>query len=273
MTRLVLLLILGLRLTGFSAQIGPENGHLLIAGGDALGRAIPQTFVKLAGGTNARVVIIPTATEDWRIGNGDEIRFRNLGVTNISYLHTRDRRKADTKQFVQPLQKATGVWFSGGRQWRLADAYLGTRVQTNILSVLERGGIVGGDSAGATFIGSYLVRGDTHTNVRMMGDHEVGLGLLKNVGIDQHVLRRNRQFDLIEVVEAKPHLLGIGIDESTAILVTGNRFEVIGASYVAIYDHKTMKESGQPFYLLSPGQEFDLVKREVNAEVRFRFRR
>jgi cyanophycinase len=265
------LLIMCLPWTATSAEVGPENGHLLIAGGDALGRAIPQKFVELAGGTNARLVIIPTASENWRIYNGDELRFQKLGVTNITYLHTQNRKTANTKSFNRPLQTATGVWFSGGRQWRLADAYLGTSVQTNIQTVLDRGGIVGGDSAGATFIGSYLVRGDTQSNVKMMGDHEVGLGLLKNAGIDQHLLRRNRQFDMVEVIEAKPHLLGIGIDESTAILVTGDRLEVVGASYVAIYDHETMKATKQPFFLLAPGQAFDLAKRELAPPPRFRF--
>ena len=118
--------------------------------------------------------------------------------------------------------------------------------------MLQRGGVVGGSSAGATILGSYLVRGDTATNTIMMGDHEEGFAFLRDTAIDQHLLRRNRQFDLIEVIEAHPHLLGIGIDEDTAIVVEGDRFEVMGQSYVVIYDHERLLDSGGT--VLLPGR-------------------
>ena len=151
-------------------------------------------------------------------------------------IHTYDRRKADTDSFAAPIREAQGVWFTGGRQWRLADSYLDTKVHEALIELLERDGVIGGSSAGATILGSYLARGDTSSNTIMMGDHEEGLDFIHNVAIDQHLLRRNRQFDLLEVIEAKPELLGIGIDEDTAIVVRDNQFEVIGKSYVVIYD-------------------------------------
>jgi len=83
-----------------------------------------------------------------------------------------------------------------------------------------------------------MVRGDTKGNTIMMGEHEVVLGFLKNVTIDQHVLRRNRQFDVIEVIEKHPELLGLHFDENTAIVVRGDTFEVIGPSYVLVYDNE-----------------------------------
>ncbi len=95
-----------------------------------------------------------------------------------------------------------------------------------------------------------------------MGDHEEGLGFLKNVAIDQHLLRRNRHFDLIEIIEARPELLGIGIDEDTAIIVRGDNFEVMGSGYVAIYDANKMIDSGGQYYFLAPGDRFNLVTRE-----------
>ncbi len=133
--------------------------------------------------------------------------------------------------------------------------------------MLDRGGIIGGSSAGATIQGSYLARGDTKTNTIMMGDHEEGLGFLKGTAVDQHLLQRNRQFDLIEIIEAHPELLGIGLDENTAILVRGNEFEVIGQSYVAIYDHNSMIDTGGQFYFLGPGDYFDLTEREAFRRV------
>ena len=97
----------------------------------------------------------------------------------------------------------------------------------------------------------------------MMGDHEVGLGFLRNVAIDQHLLRRNRQFDLLEVITAHPELLGIGLDENTAIIVQGDEFEVIGASYVVIYDAERQLDSGGQFYFLAPGDRYNLKAREA----------
>jgi cyanophycinase len=164
---------------------------------------------------------------------------------------------------VTSLKEARGVWFSGGRQWRLADAYLDTKVHRELEALLERGGVIGGSSAGATIQGSYLVRGDTKTNTIMMGDHEEGFGFLRGVAIDQHLLRRNRQFDLIEVIEARPDLLGIGIDENTAVIVRGDMFEVMGESYVAIYDYNKTLDSGGRFYFLAAGDRFDLGTRQA----------
>ena len=112
-------------------------------------------------------------------------------------------------------------------------------------------------------MGSFLVRGDTHTNTVMMGDHLEGFALLKNVGIDQHLLRRNRQFDLLEVIEAHPELLGIGIDEDTAIVVEGDRFEVIGQSYAVIYDNQRKIPPDGRFFFLAPGDRYHMGSREA----------
>ena len=169
---------------------------------------------------------------------------------------------ADTDEFVAPLRRARGVFFGGGRQWRLADAYLNTLTHQELLALLDRGGVISGSSAGASIMGSFLVRGDTKTNTVMMGDHVEGFGLLKNVGIDQHLLRRNRQFDLLEVIESHPELLGIGIDENTAIVVQGDRFEVIGQSYAVIYDNRRKIPPAGRFYFLAPGDRYDMGTRE-----------
>jgi len=246
-------------------EIGPASGSLVIVGGAMEDTTIVRTFLELAGGGDAPIVVIPTA------GEGDDYdhfypglgQFRAMGAKNLIVLHTRDRSVADTEAFARPLREARGVWLSGGRQWRLADSYLGTLTEAELRGVLERGGVIGGSSAGATIQGSYLVRGDTRTNTVMMGDHQEGFGFLRNTAIDQHLLRRNRHFDLVEVIEAHPELLGIGIDENTAIVVRGDEFEVIGEGYVAIYDHGAMLDGGGRFYFLAPGDRFDLGRREA----------
>lgn len=251
-------------------EVGPSNGSLVIVGGAMRDPGIMKRFLDLAGGPDAPIVVIPTA------GGADQYdqfyqglsAWRDQGATHLTVLHTNDRAVADSDEFVQAIREASGVWFPGGRQWRLADSYLGTRTEQELWNLLERGGVIGGSSAGATIQGSYLARGDTRTNTTMMGDHEQGFGFLRNTAIDQHVLKRNRQFDLIEIIQARPELLGIGIDENTAIVVRGDDVEVIGQSYVLIYDHQRMTGNGELFYFLAPGDRFNLATREARRPTR-----
>ncbi|MEM7126901.1 MAG: cyanophycinase [Chloroflexota bacterium] len=249
-----------------STQIGPTTGSLVLVGGGRLkDPTILHRFVTLAGGPSAPIVIVPTAAEEDYYGPYSPY-LENLvavGASQFTVLHTRDRKEADSVEFVRPLEEAQGVWFSGGRQWRLADSYLHTRTHEALQDVLNRGGVLGGTSAGATILGDFLVRGDTAGNELMIGDHQKGFGFLSNVTVDQHLLRRNRQFDLIAVIKEYPHLLGIGIDEDTAIVVRGNHFEVIGNSYVAIYDAESQIDPDGLFYFLAPGDRFDMHTRET----------
>jgi cyanophycinase len=267
MKRSLLAVLLVVAAVAFTAaqQVGPKNGSLVIVGGAMQDPAIIKRFIDLAGGPDAPLVVVPTAGE---AAHYDQYwsglrQFRENGARNLTVLHTRDPKLADAEAFVKPITTARGVFFGGGRQWRLADAYLNTRTQRELQALLDRGGVIGGSSAGATILGSFLVRGDTKGNEQMIGDHVVGFGFLKNSAIDQHLLRRNRQFDLIEVVGKHPELLGIGIDENTAIVVEEDRFDVIGRGYVAIYDAKHATRPAAKFYLLAPGDRFDLVKREA----------
>lgn len=259
----------------FSQTTGPENGRLLIVGGAMKSEAIVQKFIELAGGLEAKIVVIPTAGGQSAYDQNASLagRLRLLGASDVTVLHTTDPKTANTEVFAEPLRHADAVWFGGGRQWRLVDAYKNTLTEQLLWKLLERGGVIGGSSAGATIQGSFLARGDTRNNQIMMGDHQEGFGFIKNIAIDQHVLARNRQFDLLEIMKAHPHLLGIGIDENTAIVVQGNRFEVLGESYVLIYDGTFWSREGSSlkslpakealFYLLRSGDAYDLLKRQV----------
>ena len=253
-------------------QVGPRNGSLVIVGGAMRDQAIVAKFIELAGGANEPIVIIPTAgggdDDDYDQDCGCLRQFRAAGAKNLTVLHTYDRNEAQTSKFVQPIREARGVWFVGGRQWRLADSYLNTKTHEELWALLDRDGVIGGSSAGATIQGSYLARGDSRTNTIMMGDHEEGLAFVKNVAIDQHLLRRNRQFDLLEITAARPDLLGIGIDENTAIVVQGDEFEIIGESYVVIYDNQKQIDSGGDFYFLRAGDRFNLATREASRDER-----
>lgn len=223
--------------------IGPANGSLLIHGGSSSGRLDQETidqFVSLAGGRGSAIVYIPTAQEEANISkkNAETGRFHGLIST---VLHTRDTDEANLDSFVDPIRNATGVFIEGGRQPRLAKSYLNTRTHRELENLLDRGGVIAGTSAGATMIGSFLVRnqGAPDYDQTMMVDSnhpQEGFGFIKNVAIDQHISARGRENDLVEVIESHPELLGIGIDEYTAIHVQGDRFKVIGGGGVYIHD-------------------------------------
>jgi cyanophycinase len=252
---------------------GPASGSLLIAGGGRLSDKIIKRFIDLAGGDEAMIVLVPTA------GGADSYPdsicnfLRSAGAGNIMILHTDNRDTANSAYFTKSLEKATGVWFGGGRQWHLVDSYKGTLAEKRFRDVLDRGGVIGGSSAGATIQGSFLVRGDTKNNQIMMGDHQEGFGYISNIAIDQHVLARNRQFDIYGILREKPGLLGIGIDEGTAVVVRRDTMEVIGASYVLIYDGsfwsregndlKILPERDHLFYTLRSGDRYNLHERKV----------
>ncbi len=246
-----------------AASIGPSRGTLVIVGGGQLGPEIVNRFIELAGGKDAPMVYIPTAAEGTPPTSAQKTFLARAGVKNVVILHTRDRKEADSETFVAPLKTARAVWFEGGRQWRLVDSYLNTRTEKELFRVLQRGGVIGGSSAGATIQGSYLVRGAREGNTIMMAPgYEIGMGFLRDSAIDQHVITRHREDDLNPVIQRHPGLLGIGIDESTAIVVHGNTFEVIGKSKVFIHDarHKQGAD-GKRYYTLSAGDRFDLKKR------------
>ncbi|MBS1824495.1 MAG: cyanophycinase [Acidobacteria bacterium] len=246
-------------------KIGPSRGSLVVVGGGTMPPALIHRFLDLGGGKNAPFVFIPTA------GDADQYDEKWLGTKflskagaeHITILHTRDRKVADSEEFVAPIRKAGGVWFGGGRQWRLVDSYLNTRTHKELWKLLDRGGVIGGSSAGATIQGSYLVRGAREGNTIMMAPgYEQGMGFLRNVAVDQHLLKRNRQDDLVPVIAKHPHLLGIGIDEGTAIIVQGDTAEVMGDSKVAVYDAKYgTGPDGKKYYFLNAGDKLNLASR------------
>jgi cyanophycinase len=252
-----------------AADHGPEKGTLVIVGGNMQDPAIVKRFIDLAGGPDAPIVIIPTAGEaddDYDQYWSGLRQWRENGARQLTVLHTRDRKVADSEAFVKAIREARGVFFAGGRQWRLADSYLNTRTHRELTALLNRGGVVGGSSAGASILSSFMVRGDTKGNEKMIGDHTVGLGFLKNAAVDQHLLRRNRQFDMLEVIDQHPELLGIGLDEDTAIVVQGDRFDVIGKSYVVVYSNKPVVGSNGRFYFMGAGDRFDMKERKPTRQ-------
>jgi cyanophycinase len=250
----VLLLLAATQAIFAQSQIGLASGSVIAGGGGGLGSSIWQRFVSLAGGPESLIIVIPTAREPVSAAPDTE-RLHGVGAKNIGVRHTTDRKVADSEEFVEPLKRARGVWISGGRQHHLVDSYLNTRTVTELRSVLARGGVVGGSSAGASILGSYLIRGGDDNDTVMAPGYEQGFGLLRGLAIDQHLLARQRETDMLDVIAAHPHLLGVGIDEQTAVVVQGDWMEVLGPSKVAIY------EQGKPYFFLANGARYNLRTR------------
>lgn len=258
----------GIALCGqqFAPSHGPKNGYLIIGGGGNFTRDIPR-MIQMAGGKHARIVVIPTAAVGapsdtaaltWRYCSNPQ----TFGGTHCTVLHAADRAVADSEAFVKPLETATGVWLAGGRQWRLADVYLGTRTLREIVALLDRGGVVGGGSAGASIQASFLVRGSEHpddSRIVIAPGHSTGFGLFTNTAIDQHVDTRLRQNGLRFVLAVDPEILGLGLDERTSITVHGDGLVVNGPGRVAVWDGQQHK--GKGYYYLHTGDRFDTVTR------------
>jgi cyanophycinase len=214
---------------------GGIRGWLFIHGGGGVSDELRGKFLELAGGKAARIVVIPTASE-WADSGEGEVRawycdpWKERGAADVQLLHTRSRERANAAEFVQPLRQATAVWFGGGDQSKIADAYLGTAVERELFALLARGGAIGGTSAGAAIQSRTMIAGGQ--DEPLMG---VGFDFLPGAIIDQHFLARQRQARLRRAVADHPGHIGLGIDERTALLVQAGKMSVIGESTVSVF--------------------------------------
>jgi len=257
-------------------EYGPPKGTLVVVGGGSLeGTGILERFIQLAGGPDASFVIVPTAggnkNQDGTVREYKEADiiapWLKRGIKNVRMLHTHDPKVADTEAFAAILRTADAVWFNGGRQWNIVDSYMNTLTYREFHNVLARGGVIGGSSAGATIQGDYLVRGAIAGPQIMMTpekEHERGFNFLRRTAIDQHINARNRWDDLIPVIQKMPELLGIGLSEGTAIVVTGDRFEVAGKWKVAVHDNTRLYQPWEkPYFVLSAGDVYNMKARKI----------
>ncbi len=242
------------------------GGALVIVGGGGMPPAVTRKFIELAGGPDALIVVLPTANPDplpARFGEGT--MFERAGARNVRVLAARELKDVEDPKNLEVLKKARGVWFGGGRQWRFVDAYAGTKAEALFHDVLKRGGVIGGSSAGASIQAEYLVRGSPLGNFEMMCEgYERGLGFLPGVAVDQHFSQRNRFADMTALMKTYPQLLGVGIDEATALIVRGHVAEVMGRNKVQFYDARKPAVPGGPDYeVVRPGGRYDLKARRA----------
>ncbi len=254
--------------TGGVPRVGPARGTVVVVGGGSMGPEIYMAFIDAAGGPEALILMVPNAggADSYPQDRPSLRGWRAAGAKNIQTLFTKDRNVANSDSFVAIIKNAGGVWFDGGRQYRLVDAYGGTKTEAAFHEVLARGGVVGGSSAGATILGDFLVRGAPSNNNFIMHypGYEKGFSFLRNVGVDQHVVARERLADFADSLSPKfPNLLGISEDEGTAWVVRGDTGMIVGRSKGFVYGGSDATDAGKPFLTLFPGDVYDLGARRV----------
>ena len=277
---LLLLLLIGfqsLAQSNTTKTINPffnSKGKLIIIGGGSIPDSLFTFFANDCGGKDQLVVYIPTATEDEDfIQKGEHLlKFSSRGFTNLATIHTRNKKEADAPKNIALMRQAKGLFFGGGDQDLIAAAYGGTKLYDEFIALLDRGGVIMGTSAGATIMGSLLIGGDARKDLTKPYTFQPAFSFMQNTAIDQHVLARNRQFDLIPVIENNPNTLGVGLDESTAMMVEAGKFKIWGPSYAMIYDPEDWKIQKKqwgrvvkPFKMMSSGETFNLVTRKITA--------
>ena len=272
LTVTVFLFILNVNAQTTSNPYFNYKGKLIIIGGGSIPDSLFEFFAADCGGKNQPVVYIPTATNDEEfIQKGEHlIKFTSRGYTNLSTIHTRDKKEADNPKNIELMRNAKGLFFGGGDQQLIADAYAGTKLYDEFIALLNRGGVIMGTSAGATIMGSLMVGGDARDDISKKYNFNPAFSFMTNTALDQHVLARNRQFDLISVIENYPGTLGIGMDESTAIIVEAGQFKVWGKSYAMLYDPMDWAAQKnkwgrvlKPFKMMASGSSFNFVTREI----------
>ncbi len=235
-----------------------SGGALVINGGGKLTEEVRDRFLELAGGPDARIVLIPTArsvSADATDPEKDLEPWKARGIASVRLLHTRSRATADDPDFAGPLAEATGVWIGGGSQTRLSEAYAGTEVERQLKLLLDRGGVVGGSSAGAAIMTRVMIASGRKDPIEGRG-----FDFLPGAVVDQHFLKRNRIGRLTKLLERHPDLIGFGIDEQTALVVGVRdlRISVVGDSYV-VACLPASKERPARYQVLKQGDETDLA--------------
>jgi|ETNmetMinimDraft_22_1059887.scaffolds.fasta_scaffold00019_54 cyanophycinase len=266
---------------------GPDNGVLFIHGGGGFNVAEFLNLAMKASKKEQPVICVITTPQgkrraaDYKRG----IPFRlvktlreRFGIEQVNELYTLSKKDANKPEFYGLIDEADAVHMSGGNQCFLTDAFLGTEIEAALNRLLERGGVVSGSSAGAQAQSSFMTRGDYDRGRIILGDkkHQQGFGFVKLAAFDVHVEERDRERDLLKLFRAKPKqlqdrqlnpldLLGIGIDQNTAITVIRNHFRVSGRGQVYIFDPHTWGENQEEwdYYTLPSGAVFNMKTREV----------
>jgi len=255
-------LMIALLSASAAQEIAIPPGSMLLIGGrhQDLPNDLRDLFFELAGGRNARIVVIPTAVADAGLHSPDEFLkpWEDLKPMSVQVLHTRDRKKADDPVFVKPLREATAVFFTNGHRHRIFDAYRSTLVHQELKKLQARGGLVGGTGSGAAVLCDLVSNRDNEDQLT-----QPGLGLLSGFLINEDGSKGR----FAEAAAANPAYVGFEIDPGTAVEIRGKNMRVIGAGKVSV---RLSKGGGQEEKIdrLKSGTRLDLVKLRREAASR-----
>jgi cyanophycinase len=258
-----------------------SEGTVMVIGGaedKVRDRVILNRFVSLAGGTDATIAVISTASSlGAEAGERYKQVFGDLGVRRVRPLHAITRPQANDETSALAVRDATAIFLTGGNQLRLSSTIGGTRLADAILERFRHGAVVAGTSAGASALSSHMIAfgASGATPKHRMAQISAGLGLLPGVIVDQHFQQRNRLGRLLSVIAQNPSLLGLGVDEDTAGVVGSDHIlEVIGRGSITVVDgsasetdaweikgHRPLMISGVVLHSLPSGYRFDLRRR------------
>ncbi len=267
--------------TTSSAQ-DSERGVLMAIGGaeDKMDdKVILSAFSHLAGGKKARIAIVPTASSIETAGLRYKAIFLGMGVESAEVIYIQNREDANSEDIIGELNRATGIFLTGGNQLKLSAMIGGTRFEECVRRRHRQGVVIAGTSAGASILSAHMVAGGAGGAVpkQRMAQMVAGFGLISDLIIDQHFRQRNRIGRLLTLVATNPGLLGIGIDEDTAALFDAEgTMEVIGRHSVTIVDgsqmysdiyrvkgHGEVTVSDARLHVLPAGRKFDLRTRTL----------
>jgi cyanophycinase len=270
---------LGLVLAAASVVDANSGGHLVLNGGGDKPRVVMEKFIELAGGPSASIVVFPTASELKDTPQYYRRLFKKeYDCEDVFVAPVKTRRDASAPALVDRIDQAGGIFFAGGDQRRIITALRDTPVGDAVRRAFDRGAVVGGTSAGTACQSPLMITGDGDFE-RITADNVVlwpGLGLFQGVVVDQHFVALSRHNRLIAVVLEHPELLGVGVDEETAVWVKPDAsFEVLGEGWVVVYDaagatvHQNEFDNdtvalgvhGLVTHVLLPGETFDLRRR------------
>jgi len=261
---------------GAVADADEVKGHLVLNGGGSKPREVMELFVELAGGPDAAIVVFPTASGEPDTGEYYQGLFEDeYGCTDVAVADVRTAQDANDLVLAAEVAGAGGIFFSGGDQRRITSALLGTPVGDAVVQAHRRGAVVGGTSAGTACQSPLMITGDGDFTIIAADNVELweGLGLFPGVIVDQHFVARQRQNRLISVVLEHPDLLGVGVDEATAVWVKPDgTFEVVGDGWVMVFDARKAEVTtddepdgrrelgvrGLITHILLPGETFEI---------------
>ena len=243
-------------LIGLPWKAGATGGAVMLCGGGELSDEIYDEFVRMAGGRKARIILIPSAHPYDSLEQMME-RFsiwNRYDILSFDFLDTDDPEEANDADFVAPLERATGVWIAGGAQSRLLDRYQGRKVESALKRVVDRGGIVAGFSAGASVLTCVSVKGGTPSEATLVK----GFGLINQAVVDTHFSQRARHTRMLKILDENPELIGIGVDETSALIICQDRFRALGDAKITIAISRG-ENRATVIYRLRNGEEADLT--------------